>query len=87
MHEYTALDSAGSSEQLRLRLRPDDYENYGDPFIPEYVYAAIQPLPRFKEMRRGHQQDAQEFLGFLVEELHEECFRAMRSGYWKQLWA
>ena len=80
MHEYTALDSAGSSEQLRLRLRPDDYENYGDPFIPEYVYAAIQPLPRFKEMRRGHQQDAQEFLGFLVEELHEECSRAMRSG-------
>ena len=67
-------------EQLRLRLKPEDYEKYGDSFIPEYVYSAIKHLPRFREMRRGHQQDAQEFLGFLLEELHEECARAMKSG-------
>ena len=63
-----------------MRLRAEDYEKYGEPFIPEFVYSAIKPLPRFKEMRRGHQQDAQEFLGFLLEELHEECSRAMRSA-------
>lgn len=80
LHEYNVLDSAGSADQLRSRLRPDDYEKYGDSFTPEYVYAAIKQLPRFREMRRGHQQDAQEFLGFLLEELHEECARSMKSA-------
>ncbi|KAL2424326.1 putative ubiquitin carboxyl-terminal hydrolase 3 [Exophiala dermatitidis] len=80
IQEYPVICSANSVEQLRLRLKAEDYENYGDSFIPEYVYAAIKDLPRFREMRRGHQQDAQEFLGFLLEELHEECARAMRSA-------
>lgn len=80
MQEYHVLESASSAEQLRSRLRQDDYEKYGDSFIPEYVYSAIKQLPRFKEMRRGHQQDAQEFLGFLLEELHEECARSMKGG-------
>jgi ubiquitin carboxyl-terminal hydrolase 10 len=79
VREYPVISAASSVEQLRLRLKPEDYENFGDSLIPEYVYAAIKDLPRFREMRRGHQQDAQEFLGFLLEELHEECARAMRS--------
>ncbi|RMZ75418.1 hypothetical protein DV738_g5499, partial [Chaetothyriales sp. CBS 135597] len=80
MQEYPVLESAPSAEQLCKSLKPDDYEKYGDPFVPEYVYSAIGPLPRFRDMRRGHQQDAQEFLGLLLEELHDECSRAMRSG-------
>lgn len=80
MQEYPVLDSASSAEQLKLRLKVEDYEKYGDSFIPEYVYSAIKNLPRFREMRRGHQQDAQEFLGFLLEELHEECSRSVKTG-------
>ena len=78
--EFPIIDSAESAEKLRLRLKPEDYEKFGDAFTPEYVYSAIRDLPRFRDMHRGHQQDAQEFLGFLLEELHEECIRAMKSG-------
>jgi ubiquitin carboxyl-terminal hydrolase 10 len=80
MREFPVIDSAESFEQLRLRLKPAEIEQYGDSFIPEYVYQVIRQLPRFRDMRRGHQQDAQEFLGFLLEELHEECAQVMRGG-------
>ncbi|KAI4199669.1 MAG: hypothetical protein LQ350_004460 [Teloschistes chrysophthalmus] len=69
-----------SVEKLRLRLRKDELEQYGETFIPEFVYEVIRRLPRFSSMRRGHQQDAEEFLGFLLEEMHDECSRAMRSS-------
>ena len=80
MQEYPAIDSAPSVGKLRMRLKQDDFEKYGEPLIPEYVYEVIKQLPRFRDMRRGHQQDAQEFLGFLLEELHEECATEMRRG-------
>ncbi|KAL8726639.1 MAG: hypothetical protein Q9166_006598 [cf. Caloplaca sp. 2 TL-2023] len=80
MHEFHVIDSAESVEKLRLRLRNDEIEQYGEAFIPEFVYEVIRRLPRFSSMRRGHQQDAEEFLGFLLEEMHDECSRAMRTS-------
>lgn len=32
---------------------------------------------RSNRLQRGHQQDAEEFLGFLLEELHDECVKVM----------
>ncbi|KAL8769835.1 MAG: hypothetical protein Q9209_004273 [Squamulea sp. 1 TL-2023] len=84
MHEFHIIDSAESVEKLRLRLRNDEVEQYGEAFIPEFVYEVIRRLPRFSSMRRGHQQDAEEFLGFLLEEMHDECSRAMRGSSLKQ---
>ncbi|KAI1389452.1 cysteine proteinase [Hypoxylon trugodes] len=78
MREYKIIDSAVSVEQLRLRLKNEELEQYGEPFTPEFVYDAIRKLPRFASMRRGHQQDAEEFLGFLLEALHDECAQVMR---------
>ncbi|KAI0881793.1 cysteine proteinase [Annulohypoxylon maeteangense] len=78
MREYKVIDSAVSVEQLRRRLKNEELEQYGEPFTPEFVYDAIRKLPRFSSMRRGHQQDAEEFLGFLLEALHDECAQVMR---------
>ncbi|KAK3942258.1 hypothetical protein QBC46DRAFT_78067 [Diplogelasinospora grovesii] len=78
MREFKVIDSAVSVEQLRRRLKAEELEQYGEPFTPEFIYDAIKKLPRFANMRRGHQQDAEEFLGFLLEGLHDECAQAMR---------
>jgi ubiquitin carboxyl-terminal hydrolase 10 len=51
MREFSVIDSAVTVEQLRLRLKDQELEQYGDAFIPEYVYDVIKRLPRFSTMR------------------------------------
>ncbi|KAK8234542.1 ubiquitin carboxyl-terminal hydrolase-like protein 10 [Phyllosticta capitalensis] len=80
MQEFPIIDSAVSQEQLKLRLKDMELEQYGDAFTPEFVYDVIKSLPRFSSMRRGHQQDAEEFLGFLLAGLHDECVHMMKKA-------
>jgi len=80
MREFKVIDSAVSVDQLRRRLKNDELEQYGEAFTPEFVYEAMRKLDRFKSMQRGHQQDAEEFLGFLLESLNDECAHVMRSA-------
>lgn len=51
MREFKAIDSAASADQLKKRLKSEEYEKYGEPFTPEFVYDAIRTLPRFASMR------------------------------------
>ncbi|KAK7431771.1 hypothetical protein QQZ08_001711 [Neonectria magnoliae] len=80
MHEYKLIKSAPSVEALRRALKNEEIERYGEPFTPEFVYEAIRQLSRFASMRRGHQQDAEEFLGFLLQSLDDECITVMGSS-------
>ena len=51
MREFPVIDSATSVEQLRMRLHDNELEQYGDAFIPDFVYEVIRRLPRFSTMR------------------------------------
>ncbi|TGZ84612.1 cysteine proteinase [Ascodesmis nigricans] len=62
------------------KIKSDDLEAFGESFAPEFVYETIRQLKRFSHMRRGHQQDAEEFLGFLLDGLHEEAVEVMSKN-------
>ena len=51
MREFPIIDSAVSVEKLRMRLKANELEQYGEAFIPEFVYQVIRRLPRFSSMR------------------------------------
>ncbi|KAF2747439.1 cysteine proteinase [Sporormia fimetaria CBS 119925] len=80
LQDFKVIDSAESAEKLRMRLKDVELEQYGDPLAPKYVYDVISRLPRFESMTRGQQEDAEEFLGFLLAGLHDECAHIIKSG-------
>lgn len=51
VREFPIIDSAVSVEQLKMRLKDSELEQYGEAFIPEVVYDIIRRLPRFSTMR------------------------------------
>ena len=51
MREFNVIDAADSTEKLRMRLKDNELEQYGESFVPEYVYDVIKHLPRFSTMR------------------------------------
>ncbi|CAB4406302.1 unnamed protein product [Rhizophagus irregularis] len=66
-------------EEYKQMKRTESSEEFGEAFSPEYVYDALRGLKRFDSMK-GRQEDAEEFLGFLLDGLHEEFLAALKRA-------
>ncbi|EMD38119.1 hypothetical protein CERSUDRAFT_113250 [Gelatoporia subvermispora B] len=58
--------------------REEDFDEL-DSFIPTYVYDVMKEKKRFANMIGGHQEDAEEFLGFYLDTLEEELLSLANS--------
>ncbi|CAO3624853.1 unnamed protein product [Cunninghamella echinulata] len=59
------------------RIQGNDIEAL-EPFVPEYVYDALRGQKRFDSLK-GRQEDAEEFLCFLLDGLHEEMVSVVKE--------
>ncbi|KAL1917219.1 uncharacterized protein VTP21DRAFT_4875 [Calcarisporiella thermophila] len=57
-------------------------EEYGAPFVPEYIYDTLRGLKRFDSIK-GRQEDAEEFLLYLLDGLHEELLTVTKSPLYR----
>lgn len=55
MQEFPVITSAESAEKLRKIVKKEEITQYGDSFIPEFIYQAIEPEKRFENMRVSHE--------------------------------
>ncbi|KAI0672764.1 hypothetical protein C8Q78DRAFT_970322 [Trametes maxima] len=69
----------GTDSKAKGKEREDDLFDELDSFIPSYVYDAMKEKKRFANMIGGHQEDAEEFLGFFLDTLEEELLSIAQS--------
>ncbi|CAI4215265.1 unnamed protein product [Parascedosporium putredinis] len=78
MREFRVIASA-SADQLQEAIKGKD-RTYGDPLTPNFLYDEMKRSKWFATLEQGHQQDAEEFLGWLLQALDDECSKVMGVG-------
>ncbi|SPN97714.1 related to ubiquitin carboxyl-terminal hydrolase 10 [Cephalotrichum gorgonifer] len=76
MREFRVTGSASSIEQLHEVIKGKD-RAYGDPLSPNFLFDEMKRSKWFATFEQGHQQDAEEFLGLLLQALDTECSQVM----------
>ncbi|KAM5538092.1 hypothetical protein V8D89_008289 [Ganoderma adspersum] len=71
--------NTNTNSKSKGKEREDDIFDELDSFIPTYVYDAMKEKKRFANMIGGHQEDAEEFLGFFLDTLEEELLSIAQS--------
>ncbi|KAI8808279.1 cysteine proteinase [Cladochytrium replicatum] len=74
LNEFREASPDSPKEQKSL-----SEEANSESFAPEYVYDALRALKKL-DSQKGRQEDAEEFLGFLLDGLHEELLSLMSNG-------
>ncbi len=84
MKEFRIIDAAVSVEKLRLRLKDSELEQYGEAFIPEFVYDVIRQLPRFSSMRVSRVITISSTLLTLGSVVISRMLKSSWGFYWKK---
>ncbi|CCG83244.1 Predicted protein [Taphrina deformans PYCC 5710] len=80
IREFQLLsDIAARSGHIGEKAKQIALENIGEAFGPDNIYKSMRGNSRFNSMQRGHQEDAEEFLGFLLDGLHEEFLQSLET--------
>ncbi|KAJ7648997.1 hypothetical protein DFH06DRAFT_1208718 [Mycena polygramma] len=75
-----SVNGANGGAKGKARAAPEEREEEElDAFIPTGVYDALKGKKRFDGMRGGHQEDAEEFLGFFLDTLEEELLAVVAA--------
>lgn len=78
LKEFNVKQEEKSHSKSKGKEREEDFDDL-DSFIPTYVYEVMKEKKRFASMVTGHQEDAEEFLGFFLDTLEEELLSISSS--------
>ncbi|KAL5594626.1 hypothetical protein BROUX41_001545 [Berkeleyomyces rouxiae] len=79
IQEFRVTASAPTAEKLYEIIRSKERQ-FGEPFSPTFLYDEMNKSKRFANMEQGHQQDAEEFLGLLLQVLDDECTKVLATS-------
>ncbi|KAG0658895.1 hypothetical protein C6P45_002049, partial [Maudiozyma exigua] len=73
--------SKKNSRETTPRSQKDEtkFAGISDAIKPDEFYKSLSTIPKFKDLRWGHQEDAEEFLTQMLDQLHEELITAINN--------